>query len=74
MLRQRCITIKAQKDCVLVVGGALYNNQPIVLAALLLLDNSDNFNKESKVGGAATTNAKRGVDEWANGDGERAGR
>ena len=66
--------IKAQKDCVLVVGGALYNNQPIVLAALLLLDNSDNFNKESKVGGATMTNAERGVDEWANGDGERAGR
>ena len=59
--------IKAQKDCVLVVGWALYNNQPIVLAALLLLDNSDNFNKESKVGGATTTNAEREVDKWPTG-------
>ncbi len=29
-------------------GGALNNNQPIVLAVLLLLDGDDNYNKVSK--------------------------
>ena len=49
-----------------------------MLAALLFLDNDDNFDKESKVGGATTTTSERGgedrVDEWADGGAEGAGR
>jgi len=43
------------------VVRALNNNQPIVLAAMLFLDNEDIFDEEGKVGSATISTAERGM-------------